>query len=81
MLVPLWEWTVTRDADGSSAGVSRTRHGAMEALAKALIEAGRPRSGRVMPVILAEGVHRPAHYLRGVVRDTAVYDGTVIRWS
>jgi hypothetical protein len=81
MIVSLWEWTVTRDADGGSVGVSGTRHGAMAALAKALVQAGRPRTGRVVPVILAGSIHQPSYYLRGFVRDTADYDGTVIRWS
>lgn len=41
MITSLWEWSIRRDANGSSAGISRTRHGAMQALAKTLIQAGR----------------------------------------
>lgn len=47
MTAALWEWSVTRDTDGGCVGVSATRHGAMEALAKALVRgrASEDRSG------------------------------------
>lgn len=80
MIASLWEWSIPRDALGASAGVSMTRHGAMEALAKALIGGERPRSGQVVPLILAESPHRPLRYLRGWPKHTAVYDGRVIEW-
>jgi hypothetical protein len=80
MLIPLWEWSVTRDADGGSVGVSMTRHGAMEALAKALIRAGSPRSGQVVPIILTNPVQKPSYYLRGWPQHTAIYDGQVLHW-
>jgi hypothetical protein len=61
--------------------MSMTLSGAMEALAKALVQAGRPRTGRVVPVTLSRPVHEPSRYLRGTPERTAVYDGEVIRWS
>ena len=76
----MWEWVTGRDAHGGWTGVSMTCHGAMEALARTLIQAGRPRSGHVVPVTLAQPVHRPPYYLRGIVNRTAVYDGEVIEW-
>jgi hypothetical protein len=81
MRISLWEWVVARDERGGSVGISETCHGAMDALAKALVQAGRPRSGRVTPVILTSPVQEPSHYLRGLTKHTAVYDGEVIRWS
>lgn len=80
MFAQIWEWEVVRDADGGSAGISMTRHGAMEALAKALVQRGRPTRGRVVPVLLSRPVHEPSCYLRGVPERTAVYDGMAIRW-
>jgi hypothetical protein len=80
VITPLWEWSVTRDAEGGSAGLSATRHAAMEALAKALIRGGRPRRGRVTQVFLTEPVHQASHYLRGWPKHIAVYDGRVLRW-
>jgi hypothetical protein len=62
----LWEWEVARDAEGGSAGISMTRHGAMEALAKALVRRGRPTRGQVVPVILSRPVHEPSRHLRGL---------------
>jgi hypothetical protein len=81
MLTALWEWSVTRDADGGPVGVSMTRHGAMEALAKALVEAGRPNRGQVMPMLLATPVQSSAYYLRFWPQHTAIYDGQVLRWQ
>jgi hypothetical protein len=80
--VPLWEWNKTRDSQGSrSAGVSRTRHGAMEALSRALIAAGQPASGCIVRVSLIRTMQEGPCYLRGVPERTAVYDGLVIQWS
>jgi hypothetical protein len=80
--VPLWEWNKSRDSQGSrSVGVSRTRHGAMEALSRALIATGQPASGRVTPISLIRPVHGEPSYLRGIPERVAVYDGTVIRWK
>ena len=81
MPIPLWEWTMTRDAQSGSVGLCKTRARAIEALSKALIAAGRPASGRVAQVKLIRTVHADPTYLRGFPARTAVYDGTVIRWS
>lgn len=80
MRVPLWEWVVEQDEHGGSAGISGTCHGAMDALAKSLVRAGRPRSGRVLPVILTDPIQEQPHYLRGFTRCSAFYDGKVIQW-
>jgi hypothetical protein len=80
MVVPLWEWAVIRDEQGGSLGVSTTRHGAMNALSKALIRAGRPRSGHIARVKLAESAHQSPYYLRDDISIRAFYDGKVIRW-
>ena len=61
-------------------GISMTHHGAMEALAKALVRRGRPTRGRVVPVILSRPVHEPSRYLRVLPERTAVFDGAVIQW-
>jgi hypothetical protein len=79
--VPVWEWVVERDEQGGSAGISGTCHGAMDALTKTLIRAGRPRSGRIRPAVLTRPMHDQPHYLRGLTRYTAVYDGEAIKWS
>lgn len=81
MIVPLWEWAVTRDAHSSPVGVCRTRHGAMEALSKALIAAGYPSTGRVAQIKLTTSAHQGPTYLRGFPARMAVYDGTAIQWS
>jgi hypothetical protein len=80
VIVRLWEWDVARDAQGGSVGLSDTRHGAMEALSRALVQAGRPTHGRVVPVTLRRPTHEPAYYLRGGPERTAEFDGEVIRW-
>lgn len=80
MTIPLWEWTVARDSRGGSGGVCMTRHGAMEALSKALIAAGRPISGQVAQLELIRPVHDGPIDPRGLPARTAVYDGTVIQW-
>lgn len=81
MITPLWEWSVPRDAEGRSAGISRTRHGAMQALTKTLIQAGKPRCGQVAPVLLTHSLHDTPYYQRGQPAHTAVYDGQVLRWQ
>lgn len=81
MIVPLWEWSVTRDAQGGTIGISSTQQEAMEALAKALTSAGRPRRGHVVPIILASPVQAPAYYLRFWPQRTAIYDGRELRWQ
>jgi hypothetical protein len=81
VIVPLWEWTVARDAQGASAGVCATKHAARDALAKALVASGRPSSGRVAPITLCTPVHREPGYLRGRPELRAAYDGLVIQWS
>jgi hypothetical protein len=81
VIVPLWEWAVNRELREGPVGVCMTQHGAMEALSKALIAAGRPSRGRVAQVKLIRPVHMDPSYLRGFPARTAVYDGTVIRWS
>jgi hypothetical protein len=78
--IPLWEWAVTRDAQGGSVGLCMTRHRAMEALSRALIAAGRPASGRVAQVKLIRPADGEPTYLRGFPERKAVYDGTVIQW-
>jgi hypothetical protein len=77
----LWEWAVTREAHSGPVGVCMTRHGAMEALSKALIAAGRPSTGRVAQIKLSASTHQGPIYLRGFPARMATYDGTVIRWS
>ena len=80
MRVRLWEWVVEQDQHGGSAGISGTCHGAMEALAKTLVQAGRPRSGRITPVVHINPIHDETYYLRGITKYTAVYDGQIIQW-
>ena len=80
MFVRLWEGDVTRDAQGGSVGLSDSRHSAMEALSRALIQADRPTSGRVVPVTLRRPAHEPAYYMRGIPVRIAVFDGQVIQW-
>jgi hypothetical protein len=80
VIVRFWEWDVARDAQSGSVGFSDTRHGAMEALSRALVRSGRPTRGRVVPVTLRRPVHKPAYYLRGTPVRTAVFDGEVIQW-
>jgi hypothetical protein len=80
MIVSMWEWTVGEDEHGGPVGVSMTRHGAMKALAKTLVGAGRPSRGQVIPMILARPAHAPSYYLRFWPQHTAVYDGQVLRW-
>lgn len=80
MRIGLWEWVIARDAQGGAAGVSATRHGAMQALSGALVGAGRPRRGHVVPVLLARPGYCSPYYLRGPLAGTAVFDGEAVRW-
>lgn len=78
LVIPLWEWM--QDAPVGPVGVCRTQHGAMEALSKALIAAGRPSRGRVAHIKLIRPAGEEPGYLRGFAERTAVYDGVVIQW-
>jgi hypothetical protein len=80
VIIRMWEWDVARDAHGGSVGLSGTRHGAMEALSRALLQAGRPTRGRIVPVTLRRPAHEPAYYMRGIPVRIAVFDGQVIQW-
>jgi hypothetical protein len=81
VIVPLWEWAVSREPRDGPVGVCMTQHRAMDALSKALIAAGRPSRGQVAQVKLIGPVHAEPVYLRGFPERKAVYDGTVIQWS
>jgi hypothetical protein len=77
-----WEWTVERDSGGGSTGMCETRHGALEALSKALVERGRSGCGSVAPVVLLVGEAREEdHYQRLPSVHTAVYEQGAIQWS
>jgi hypothetical protein len=80
MRVPLWEWCVTRETRNRPVGVSMTRHGAMTALSRAPVEAGRPARGCIMPVVLVDRVHSGAYYQRLPVTHTAIYEEGAVRW-
>ena len=56
MDVHLWEWSVGDGARHSAAGVSMTRHGAMEALALTLTSGQGPALGLVARICLVDGV-------------------------
>ena len=75
----IWEWLVDRGAGGSPVGVSGTRDRAMQALSRTLIASGRPASGRIVPVILVDGVGGASYLRLGPVL-TADHDSGVIRW-
>lgn len=76
MNIPLWEWDVT---DGTSCGVARTLHGAMESLSRALVKSGKCASGHVVPVTLVDGAQAP-FYLHGLPERTAEQCNGVITW-
>jgi hypothetical protein len=77
-----WEWAMARDSLGGSSGLCMTRHGAIEALAKALIASGRPGRGSVGPVKLRIDLLREQdYYERFPVEHTAVYEEGAIRWT
>jgi hypothetical protein len=82
VIAQLWEWSVLRPQHvrNSPVGVCRTAPAAMQALSKALIAAGRPARGQVVPAVLVRPVHKDASYERGAPERTAIYDGTVIVW-
>lgn len=80
MLAQLWEWGVLQEPRNNPVGVSMTEHGAMEALSRALIAAGRPACGRVGQVTLVRPVQADATYVREPAERTAEYDGSVILW-
>jgi hypothetical protein len=75
----LWEWVVDQGADNAPAGVSGTRHGAIEALSLSLVTAGARSSGRVVPVELVDGAYGFS-YLRFDPALTADCERGVIRW-
>ena len=75
----VWEWVVDQGADNAPAGVSGTRHGAMEALSLSLITAKVRSSGHVVPVELVDGVYGFS-YLRFDPAFTANCEKGVIRW-
>jgi hypothetical protein len=79
--IPLWEWSVTRDAAGAPSGICHTYRRAIQALTRALTQTGRPRRGQVVPVLLTEPTHNPVGYLRGHPHRTAVFDGKAIQWT
>ncbi len=75
----IWEWVVDHGAANVPAGVSGTRHGAMQALSRTLITARTPASGRVVPIALVDGAFGFA-YLRMAPPLTADYEMGVIKW-
>lgn len=81
MRIPLWEWGVARDMRSNPVGVSGTRHGAMAALSRALVQAGQPARGNVVPVVLIDAAGSEPHYFRFPALSTAIYDRDVIRWD
>jgi hypothetical protein len=80
MIARLWEWAVLREDHSHPVGLCGTEQGAMDALSKALIAAGRPARGQVGQVTLIRPVQADAAYIREPPEMTAVYDGSVIRW-
>jgi hypothetical protein len=81
MRIPLWEWGVTRETRNRPVGVCKTRHGAVTALSRALMDARRPARGNVVPVVLVDAAHAASYYQRFPVAHTATYEGGAIRWS
>ena len=71
MITPLREWSIPQNA----AGVSATRHGAMQALAQSLVGKGHPSAGHVIPVLLAGRIHGEPFCLRDKPVRIAIYDG------
>jgi hypothetical protein len=76
----LWEWAVTRPRS-RPVGVAMTRHGAMQALTKALIHGGQPAAGQIVPLTLTSPLHTEPGYQRGLPERIATYDGQVIQWT
>ena len=54
--------------------------GAMAALSRALLEAGRPARGSVVPVVLVDAVHSEPYYQRLPVCRTAECEDGAVRW-
>jgi hypothetical protein len=77
----LWEWAVDRGAADAPTGVCGTRDRAMEALARSLVEAGEPASGRVVPVALVDGVYGCFYRRYRVLEVRAYYERGVISWK
>jgi hypothetical protein len=80
MHVPMWEWLVSGGARDGTTGLSGTRHGAMDALSRTLIEGHGNAIGYVAPIVLMTGVSG-SFYMRGNALDKASYDSGVIRWE
>jgi hypothetical protein len=81
MRIPLWEWAITQDARDHPVGVSMTEHGAMSALSRALVKAGRPALGTVAPLDLVGSISTGNYYDRYPAVHTAEYSQGVIRWT
>lgn len=75
-----WEWAVLRETRNRPVGLCATEHAAMEALSKALIDAGRPARGQIGQVTLIRPIQTDPAYLRHPPERTATYDGTAIQW-
>jgi hypothetical protein len=58
-----------------------TEHGAMAALSRALIKAGRPAQGVVAPLDLVDSITTEDYYDRYPAIHTADYAQGVIRWT
>lgn len=81
VLTQFWEWVVLRESRNRPVGLSKTEHGAMEALAKALLTAGQPARGHVAQVTLVRPVQADSTYIREPAKRTAEFDGKVLRWT
>ena len=80
MGVPMWEWLIAGGACDGTSGLSMTRHGAMDALSRTLIEGRSNAIGRVTRIVLEDGISGP-FYVRGQSSHTASYDSGVIKWT
>ena len=78
--VRLWEWVVDQETGCTRSGVSGTRQRAMAALSQALITAGAPTSGRVVPMALVDGACGVSYLRMAPVLTADCHEG-VIRWS
>jgi hypothetical protein len=58
-----------------------TGEGATRALAGALVQGGRVRSGELVPVLLTDPADRDPYYIRGPVECVARFDGETMRWT
>lgn len=77
----LWEWAVDLGAGSAPTGVCGTRDRAMDALSRALVEAGGPASGRVVPVALVDGAFECFYERCAALEVRADYERGVIRWT